>query len=290
MADLSSIDKLKFEKLFDMGTGYVIDFSNRTFSEFILENTGIDIFNGKYDNASGSKANRLRAFWQKEENHIVGQLLLKLLEHWIAKKETDFSEVTPAEKKLYDECEKIAKNLTQEISIIGTDKVIKNYFFIGNAIDGSAFGSSSRANNSKRNLKVFLCHASNDKSTVENYYNILVKDGIDAWLDKKNLIPGQDWQIEIPKAVRDSDVVIVFLSSLSVNKEGFVQKEIRVALDTADEKPEGTIFIIPARLENCQVPARLAKFQWVDLFEEDGYERLFMALEIRAIDLNIVNW
>ena len=54
MADLSSIEKLKIEKLFDMGTGYVIDFSNRTFSEFILENMGIEIYDSKYDYASGS--------------------------------------------------------------------------------------------------------------------------------------------------------------------------------------------------------------------------------------------
>lgn len=293
MADLSSIDKMRFEKLFDMGTGYVIDFSNRTFAEFILENTGIDIFSGKYDYASGSKANRLRAFWQKEENHIVSQLLLKLLEYWLAKKETNSSEVTPAEKTLYDECKKIAQNLAQEVSIVGSNSsiigtnsnVTINYFYHGDAINKGDFFKEI---DSKRKLKVFLCHASNDKSTVENYYNILVKDGIDAWLDKKNLIPGQDWQIEIPKVVRASDVVVVFLSSLSVNKEGFIQKEIKIALDTADEKPEGTIFIIPARLENCQVPERLAKFQWVDLFEEDGYERLFKALKIRASSLNIV--
>jgi serine/threonine protein kinase len=141
---------------------------------------------------------------------------------------------------------------------------------------------------SKRGLRVFLCHSSSDKPAVENFYNMLVDDGVDAWLDKKNLMPGQDWQFEIQKAVRDSDVVIVFLSSSSVTKEGFVQKEIRIALDTADEKPDGTIFVIPAKLENCKVPNRLAKFQWVDLFEKDGYERLFKALQMRASSLNIV--
>lgn len=144
------------------------------------------------------------------------------------------------------------------------------------------------AASSKRNLKVFLCHSSSDKPAVEKFYNMLVNDGIDAWLDKKNLIPGQDWRFEIPKAVRSSDVVIAFLSSTSVTKEGFVQKEIKIALDTADEKPEGTIFIIPARLEDCIVPDRLSKFHWVDLFEKDGYEFLFKALQRRASSLSII--
>ncbi|HET9826002.1 MAG TPA: hypothetical protein VFP87_11740, partial [Chitinophagaceae bacterium] len=140
MADLSSIDKLKFEKLFDMGTGYVIDFSNRTFSEFILENTGIDIFNAKYNYGSGSKANRLRAFWQKEENHTVGQLLLKLLDYWMAKKETGFSEITPAEKNLYDECMKIAKGLAGEISInAANSSIVINSYWNGYLITQNSF-------------------------------------------------------------------------------------------------------------------------------------------------------
>lgn len=141
--------------------------------------------------------------------------------------------------------------------------------------------------NIKRPLRVFLCHASGDKSAVIKLYAHLVKDGIDAWLDKEKIIPGQDWRIEIPKAVKNSDVVIVCLSSQSVTKEGFVQKEIRYALDAADEKPDGTIFIIPTRLENCTVPDRINRFHWVDLFLDDGYERLFKALTVRAAELKI---
>jgi hypothetical protein len=133
-----------------------------------------------------------------------------------------------------------------------------------------------------RSLKVFLCHASIDKPIVEKLYSRLLSDGVDAWLDKEKLIPGQNWQIEIPKAVKSSDVVIVCLSAQSTNKEGFVQKEIKIALDAADEKPEGTIFIIPARLENCNVPDRISHFHWVDLFSANGYEWLMKALKLRA--------
>jgi len=136
--------------------------------------------------------------------------------------------------------------------------------------------------NDIRPLRVFLCHASGDKPAVIKLYDRLIKDGIDAWLDKEKLIPGQNWQIEIPKAVRNSDVVIVCLSSQSINKEGFVQKEIKIALDTADEKPEGTIFIIPARLENCNIPERISQYHCVDLFSDNGYEWLLKALYLRA--------
>jgi len=136
--------------------------------------------------------------------------------------------------------------------------------------------------NAKRALRVFLCHASGDKPAVQNLYNRLIADGIDAWLDKEKLIPGQNWQTEISQAVRESDAVIVCLSQQSVTKEGFVQREIKFALDIAEEKPDSTIFIIPARLEMCNVPERINKFHWVDLYSADGYEWLIKALRIRA--------
>jgi hypothetical protein len=133
----------------------------------------------------------------------------------------------------------------------------------------------------KRPLKVFLCHAHSDKNVVRDLYQRLIKDGIDAWLDKEKLIPGQDWELEIRKAVREADVIVVCLSK-QFNQAGFRQKEVRLALDTAMEKPEGEIFIIPARLEECENLESLRKWHWVDLFEDDGYERLIRALRARA--------
>jgi hypothetical protein len=133
----------------------------------------------------------------------------------------------------------------------------------------------------KRPLKVFLCHAHSDKIAVRDLYLRLTKDGVDAWLDKEKLLPGQDWEYEIRKAVREADVVVVCLSK-QFNQAGFRQKEVRLALDTAMEQPEGEIFIIPARLEECDSLESLRKWHWVDLFEENGYEMLMRALRARA--------
>ena len=65
---------------------------------------------------------------------------------------------------------------------------------------------------SKRPLKVFLCHAHADRDSVRALYSRLTKDGVDAWFDKAKLLPGQDWELEIRKAVREADVVVVCLS------------------------------------------------------------------------------
>lgn len=141
----------------------------------------------------------------------------------------------------------------------------------------------------KRPLKVFLCHASADKSKVRELYRYLRKRGIQPWLDVENLLAGQDWQVEIPKAIASSDAIIVCLSKNSVDKEGYVQNEISFALDRALSMPEGRIFLIPARLEECDLPFSLKRYHWVDLFETDGYTKLMRSLKTRASQLHRVN-
>jgi formylglycine-generating enzyme required for sulfatase activity len=138
-----------------------------------------------------------------------------------------------------------------------------------------------------RQLRVFLCHSSNDKPAVRDLYDKLTARGIDAWLDEKKLLPGQDWDIEIQKAVRGADTVIICLSKTSITKEGYVQKEIKFSLDIALEKPEGTIYLIPTRLEDCKVPDSLIKWHWVNLFEPQGFISLFKSLGKRADSLGL---
>ncbi len=118
-------------------------------------------------------------------------------------------------------------------------------------------GSLPKGWGSVMSLSVFLCHASDDKPVVRELYERLQSEGFDPWLDEENLFPGQDWKYEISRAVRNSDVVLVCLSENSVSKTGYVQREIKVALDVADEQPEGAIFIVPVKLEECDVPDRL---------------------------------
>lgn len=134
-------------------------------------------------------------------------------------------------------------------------------------------------------LRVFLCHAREDKADVRQLHKRLRSEGIEPWFDEESLLPGQDWHREIQGAIQTTDVVLVCLSQRSVSKVGYMQREMRFALDKAEEQPEGTIFIIPVRLEDCTVPDRLRTWQWVDLFEEEGYDRLIRALIHRAKDL-----
>lgn len=140
-----------------------------------------------------------------------------------------------------------------------------------------------------RKLKVFLCHASEDKPKVRVLYKKLAAESwIQPWLDEEDLLPGQDFDLTIYKAARDADIIIICLSTISVKKEGYVNKEIRRALDVADEKLEDTIYMIPLRLDDCQPSfERLKKLHWADYFTPNAHEKLIKALKVRAETLRI---
>jgi len=133
----------------------------------------------------------------------------------------------------------------------------------------------------QRPLKVFLCYSPDERPAVQELYRRLQADGFDPWLDEENLLPGQEEEAEIRKAVRSSDAVIVCLSHNAIQMAGRINKQIAHALDVADEQPEGTIFLIPLRLENCPIPERLSRWHSVNLYDEQGYVRLIDALRTK---------
>jgi hypothetical protein len=105
VADLTPVEKRKLERALNMGTGYVLGFSNRTFDEFFSDYFSIDISAAKYVYASGSKANRMRAFWTLESNYIVGRVLMALFDDWAEFRGYGDPDAAPAE------CVQIAQRL-----------------------------------------------------------------------------------------------------------------------------------------------------------------------------------
>jgi hypothetical protein len=131
-------------------------------------------------------------------------------------------------------------------------------------------------------LKVFLCHAHSDRETVRALWSRLKRDGVDAWLDREKLQPGQNWEREIHKAILKSHVVIICLSNGFNEQGGFRHKELKIALKKADVIPDDEVFIIPVRLEECDMPESLTHLHRVDMFEAGGYKRLIQALRNRV--------
>jgi hypothetical protein len=125
---------------------------------------------------------------------------------------------------------------------------------------------------------IFLIHAHSDKKAVRKLYHRIKGDSINVWLDEKELMPGQNWKHEIRQAILKSDIVIVCLSKKFNKQGGYRHEELKIALEKAKSIPEDEIFLIPARLEKCDLPDPLRQWQCVDLFEADGYKKLLKTL------------
>lgn len=167
--------------------------------------------------------------------------------------------------------------------------IAENKIYIGGSVDkindiARKAGGTGIAQSSKK-TKIFISHSSIDKAMVRDLYERLAKDGYDAWFDEEKLLPGQDWIRETTNAILSADAIIVCLSSRSVSKDGYIQKEIVLSLETALQKQKGDVFILPVRFDDCDVPALIRNWHYVDFFPKPrkdlAYDRLRKSLQIR---------
>jgi hypothetical protein len=118
MSDLTGMERRKLERLLTMGGGYVLNFSNRTLDEFVLDSTNRSIYDGKYNRGSGSKANQMRGFWEEEPNPVVAKLLSDLIDY--AESERLCSDPT-----LAVDCRMIVSRLKESAGIAEIDAILR---------------------------------------------------------------------------------------------------------------------------------------------------------------------
>lgn len=138
---------------------------------------------------------------------------------------------------------------------------------------------------------VFISYASEDYQSVLQVYDFLKKNGCDPWLDRKNLLPGQDWEMEIEKKIESADCFLACLSNKSVSKIGFVQKEMKFAYEVWDRQPSGKIFYIPLRIDNCSIPHEIKSIHYVDWFSAESRMLLLQSIFIdkKSVILSQIN-
>jgi hypothetical protein len=125
MADLTFTEKAIIEKFLEMKSGYVLDFSDRTFQNFVGEAVNLDIENEKYHYSSNSKANRLRQFIKVESSYVFGKLLIAFCDYWLSK--VHLGEINPEDNEYaYKECRKIAEKLSQQNIVEHIDAIKPN--------------------------------------------------------------------------------------------------------------------------------------------------------------------
>ena len=129
------------------------------------------------------------------------------------------------------------------------------------------------------NLNIFMSYSKYDINQVEKLYDILKHHKFNPWIDEKRLFPGQNWEYEILSNIEKADIILICLSSNSTNKPGFLQKEIKQALEESEKLPENSTFIIPVKLNECTIPEKLRKWQWAEIYHRDGINKLIQSLK-----------
>jgi hypothetical protein len=128
---------------------------------------------------------------------------------------------------------------------------------------------------------VFISYTREDLDSARRLNNDLKSLGFTTWFDKDGILPGEKWEIAIKKAIENSRYFLAILSSNSIGKKGYVQKELAKALDLLDEFPHSEIFVIPIRLDDC-TPSheKLKQIHWADMFPDwqDGLAKILSTL------------
>ncbi len=81
MSSLDIADMRFLESALEMGGGYCLDFSDRTYADFFFQTLNIDIDAEEYRLEGGSKGKRMRFFLRTQPDHIVARLLHALQEY-----------------------------------------------------------------------------------------------------------------------------------------------------------------------------------------------------------------
>jgi hypothetical protein len=132
--------------------------------------------------------------------------------------------------------------------------------------------------------QVFLAHAAEDATLVERLYDDLHRNGFEPWMDRRKLMPGQNWPRAIERAIDTSSYFFACLSNRSVTKIGHFHAEMRYALTCARKVPIDEIFFIPLRFDECHVPNEISRdLQYVDMFPDwhKGIERILTVMRIQ---------
>lgn len=135
--------------------------------------------------------------------------------------------------------------------------------------------------------RVFIAYVQEDLKRVKKLYRAFEQHAFRPWLDKKNLMPGQNWPRAIENAIQTSDFFVACFSQKATTKRGSFHSELRYALACAARVPLDETFFIPVRLDPCIVPGRIAKkIQYVDLFPDwqKGVDRVVAVMRRQQLN------
>jgi hypothetical protein len=171
-------------------------------------------------------------------------------------------------------------------SIDNVAGIVRDALGRGATVDIDGLGSFRKIGNqycfeASDRPRVFIAYAHEDAEQAGNIFDALQDQGVDAWMDERKILPGQNWARALRNALETADFVVCCFSHNSIHKRGGFQAEMRYALEAARRLPLDEVFLLPVRLDECPVPSDVARdMQYLDLFPdwEAGMDRLLKSI------------
>jgi hypothetical protein len=137
-------------------------------------------------------------------------------------------------------------------------------------------------------VRIFLSYAHMDEKPVREVYKRLKEAGYNPWIDREDILGGEEWEKATEKAIEDAALFIPCLTHNSITHRGMVQSELKFALKVWKKKLENDIYLIPVRLEDCPIPGSISKFHCISLFKENGFQLLINSIEAAFDRLEVI--
>jgi len=125
---------------------------------------------------------------------------------------------------------------------------------------------------------IILCHAFEDTKVVRPVHDTLQDSGFEVWIDSESVLGEQDWEPDIANWLGQAACMLIFLSKNSIRKIDSTRHEFGQLIDAWKDMPEGTVYTISVRINDCQIPDLLSGLEHIDLFEDQGLERVIRRL------------
>lgn len=129
-------------------------------------------------------------------------------------------------------------------------------------------------NSEKSECRVFLSYANPDLKLVCSLYEKLREAGFMPWMNKKDILAGENWRNAINRAMKQADFILLCFSSAAIDYEEYSQMERKIAELILKMLPYSTARVIPIRLTECEIPEPWDEWQWIDLFDSEGFDKL----------------
>ncbi len=128
---------------------------------------------------------------------------------------------------------------------------------------------------------LFISYATPDRERVLPYHDWLQTEGYETWIDCNQLLPGQNWDLEINRAIDRATLILAFVSENTIARRGYVQRELKIALDRLRDRLSDDIYIIPILLDDVPIPDDLKRIQAISSNEPNCRQKIASALQLQ---------